>query len=65
MDYSDGRSLEFRVYHRAEHGKDAFPTGAVYANTDVPELRLITCGGSFDRSARRYANNVIIWATAV
>ncbi len=64
VDYSDGHSIEFRVHHRTEHGKDAFPTATVYANTPTPELRLITCGGPFDRSSRRYTNNVIIWARA-
>lgn len=64
VDYSDGHSVEFRVHHRTEHGKDAFPTATVYANTPTPELRLITCGGSFDRASRRYTKNVIIWARA-
>ncbi|MDQ4133232.1 MAG: class F sortase, partial [Actinomycetota bacterium] len=63
-EYNDGRRVEFRVYQRTEHGKDVFPTATVYANTDSPELRLITCGGPFDRSSRRYTNNVIIWARA-
>lgn len=64
VDYSDGSRVEFRVYHRAEYPKDAFPTVAVYGNTVSPELRLITCAGPFDRSLRRYANNVIVWARA-
>ncbi len=64
VEYSDGRSVEFRVYHRAEYSKESFPTAAVYANTQNAELRLITCGGPFDRSSRRYANNVIVWARA-
>ena len=64
VDYSDGRSVAFRVYRKAEYGKDAFPTATVYSNTTGAELRLITCGGPFDRSSRRYANNVIVWARA-
>ncbi len=62
VDYADGPSVEFTVYHRSEHEKDAFPTATVYANTPTAELRLITCGGVFDRVSRRYASNVIVWA---
>ena len=42
--------------------KDAFPTQAVYGPTPGPELRLITCGGEFDHSARRYLSNVVVSA---
>jgi hypothetical protein len=45
--------------------KNAFPTGRVYGPTPVPELRLITCGGEFDHSARRYLRNVVVSAALV
>lgn len=45
--------------------KDAFPTDMVYTGTPGPELRLITCGGSFDRSARNYLDNTVVFARAV
>jgi len=62
--YSDGTDVRFRTYHRARYPKDDFPTAAVYANTARPELRLVTCGGSFDRSAGHYRDNVVVWAAA-
>jgi hypothetical protein len=31
--------------------------------TEGAELRLITCGGSFDREASSYRDNVIVYAT--
>jgi hypothetical protein len=34
-------------------GKDAFPTDDVYRRSRGAELRLITCGGTFDRTALR------------
>lgn len=59
----DGSTATFVVRHKEEVSKTAFPTSAVYGNTDDPELRLITCGGSFDRTKRSYRDNIIIFAT--
>jgi hypothetical protein len=42
-----------------------FPTVAVYGPTPRPELRLITCGGRFDRQARSYTQNVVVEAVAL
>ena len=59
----DGEStLRFVVTRVARHPKSSFPTAAVYGPTTGPELRLITCGGSFDRAAGSYADNVVVWA---
>ena len=34
-----------------------------YAPTADPQLRLITCGGSFDRSVRSYRDNIVVYAS--
>jgi Sortase domain len=57
---SDGRSVRFAVIAVALYPKDAFPTDAVYGPTSGPELRLVTCGGTFDRSVRSYEDNVVV-----
>ena len=49
----------------ALYPKDEFPTEAVYGPTSGPELRLVTCGGAFDRSARSYDDNVVVDAALV
>jgi sortase (surface protein transpeptidase) len=59
----DGSVARFAVTRVEQHPKDDFPTEAVYGDTDGRELRLVTCGGAFDRSARSYTDNVIVWAT--
>lgn len=53
--------------HRPRRGadKDAFPTRAVYGDLDHAGLRLITCGGVFDRTKRRYVDNLIVFAESV
>jgi sortase (surface protein transpeptidase) len=58
----DGTTAHFVVYKTDLVPKDAFQPDAVYGNTPGPELRLITCGGSFDRAAHNYLDNVIVYA---
>ena len=59
---ADGREVRFVIQRLERHPKDAFPSEAVYAPSLQPGLRLITCGGSFDRSTRHYRDNVIAFA---
>jgi hypothetical protein len=55
----------FRVEAVAEYPKDHFPTLTVYGNTDHAALRLITCGGKFDFSARSYEDNIVAFASLI
>jgi hypothetical protein len=59
---ADGTAVDFVVDRLEQHPKAAFPTDAVYGSTDEAELRLITCGGEFDRSTRHYVDNHIVFA---
>ena len=58
----DGRTAVFRVTRVEQHRKDAFPTAAVYGDIDHAGLRLITCGGPFDRRVHSYEDNVVVFA---
>ncbi|MDX6254533.1 MAG: hypothetical protein QOJ11_867 [Frankiales bacterium] len=62
---SDGSSAVFRVSVVEHFAKNAFPTQLVYGNIDHAGLRLITCGGSFDRSAHSYVDDVVAFADLV
>ena len=42
--------------------KEALPTERIWNRTSEPVLRLITCGGSFDRSSGHYRDNIIVFA---
>jgi hypothetical protein len=55
----------FRVYALAMYRKSAFPTAVVYRYTRWPTLRLITCGGAFDRRTDHYLSNVVAFARYV
>ena len=59
---ADRSSVIFVIDRVESHPKNAFPTRAVYDPTPGATLRLITCGGSFDRSAGHYRANVIAFA---
>ncbi len=59
----DGTAVTFVVDRVEQHAKDAFPTEAVYEPTDTPQLRLITCGGAFDRRRGSYRDNVVVFAS--
>ena len=60
---SDGTSVEYVVTQVQLYTKDDFPTSEVYGARPDPELRLITCGGSFDYEKRSYRDNVVVYAT--
>jgi sortase (surface protein transpeptidase) len=62
---ADGSSVRFAVDGVARYPKDAFPTEAVFGPSPDPLLRLITCGGVFDRSRRSYRDNVVVTARLV
>ncbi len=65
VDRSDGAVARFTVTRVERHPKDAFPTAAVYGPTPDAQLRLVTCGGAFDRAAGSYEDNVVVFATLV
>ncbi len=65
IETGDGASLTFAVERVERHAKDRFPTAAVYGSTTGPALRLITCGGPFDRATRRYRDNLVVFANPV
>ena len=59
-----GRTVRFTVMSSAWYPKDAFPTDRVYGPTPDRQLRLITCGGVFDRRLRSYRDNLVVYAVA-
>jgi hypothetical protein len=61
----DGTTARFAVLAVEQYPKGAFPTGRVYGDIDHAGLRLITCGGAFDRAARSYRDDVVVYAGLV
>lgn len=48
-----------------QHPKEAFPTQAVYGPVPGAALRLVTCGGAFNRSTGHYLDNIVVFAQLV
>ena len=59
---ADGSSVAFRVTRVEQRLRSRFPVEAVYWPTLRPELRLVTCGGQYDRARGGYQSNVIVFA---
>ncbi len=62
---NDGSTVRFSVGRIDQYPKDVFPTDLVYGKTDKAELRLVTCAGRFDKSARSYTDNIVVYATKI
>ncbi|MBB4909746.1 sortase domain-containing protein [Actinophytocola algeriensis] len=55
-------AVTFVVTGKEQTAKTALPTEKIWNGASAPVLRLITCGGGFDRAARSYLDNVIVYA---
>lgn len=62
VEMSDGETLTFDVTGSTQSEKSTFPTSDVYDGVPRPELRLITCAGTFDSASRDYSDNLIVFA---
>lgn len=62
---SNGSKSIFSVRRIDRYPKAYFPTEQVYGRTAASELRLITCGGPFDRKNGSYRDNVVVYANLV
>jgi hypothetical protein len=59
---SHGPMAVFRVTAVHRFRKSKFPAGAVYGPVPTAQLRLITCGGTFDPATGHYLSNVVVFA---
>lgn len=59
---ADGHTVTFTVDSLGTYPKTQFPTKLVYGQTSYPALRLVTCGGPFDRVAGSYRDNIVVFA---
>lgn len=62
---SDGTTAKFRVTASEQFPQKSFPTQKIYGPTPDSQLRLITCDGTYDRKARHYRDNRVVFAVAI
>ncbi|MEU2429066.1 class F sortase [Streptomyces sp. NPDC007861] len=60
----DRHTAVFKVDAVEIHPRKGFPSRKVYGSSAVPQLRIITCGGGYSRTAG-YLGNVVVYATLV
>ncbi|MCF3962401.1 class F sortase [Streptomyces fuscigenes] len=58
----DGIVATFTVDSVETFSKADFPDERVYGKSTTPQLRLITCGGSYNRQVKDYTDNVVVFA---
>jgi hypothetical protein len=59
---ADGREQRFVVTARRQFSKPQLPVAELFTRDGPPTLVLVTCGGGFDRAARSYLDNVVVYA---
>ncbi|MFC4017663.1 class F sortase [Micromonospora sp. GCM10011542] len=59
----DGKKARFIVDGVARYPKTKLPLKQVYGHTGKAQLRVITCGGSYDKAAKSYKDNIVVFAT--
>ncbi|WBB66668.1 class F sortase [Micromonospora sp. WMMD812] len=59
----DGKTARFVVDGVARYPKKNFPSKLVYGHTGKAQLRLITCGGGYDKAAKSYKDNIVAFAS--
>ena len=57
-----GGARSFAVERVERQPKQVLPVARIWNPTRRPVLRLITCGGSFDRATGHYRDNLIVYA---
>ncbi|KPG80238.1 class F sortase [Frigoribacterium sp. RIT-PI-h] len=61
----DGDAVSYAVTEVVDVPKAEFPTARVFGAQPTDQLRLITCGGVFDRDSGHYDQNRIVFAEPV
>lgn len=62
---ADGSVVKFRITALKQFDQSNFPTQEVYGNINYAGLRLITCGGAFDRTTGQYTQNTVVYGILI
>jgi sortase (surface protein transpeptidase) len=62
VELADGARLRFVVEQARSFPKATFPTAEVFGPAPWAALRLVTCGGDFDRARGSYRDNLVVFA---
>lgn len=62
VSFNDGTAMTFVVANAERVPKGGLDLDSIFASDGQPVLRLVTCGGGFNRTIRSYDDNVVVTA---
>lgn len=63
---ADNKVVKFKVTGLQQFEQNEnFPTEKVYGNIDHAGIRLITCGGTYNKKTQKYSHNTVVFGKAV
>ncbi len=65
VERADATTATFKVFSSVLYPRAEFPSERVYRDGGPPVLNLVTCGGSYDRAAGQYTENLVVTARLV
>lgn len=65
VETGDGHIRTYQVIERALYGKSELPADRIWRTTGPEMLVLITCGGDYNPSIRRYRENIVVYAVPI
>lgn len=65
VERKDGTTARFKVTKVQNYEQNNFPVNDVYGNTNNAQLRLISCGGTFNLLTQRYSENTVVYASLI
>ena len=61
IERGDSQVAKFTVTQVKQFSQSNFPTDEIYGDTPDSTIRLITCGGIFDKTTGRYTENTVVF----
>ena len=62
IDLADGTTQRWLITEVIQYPKDVLPLDEIFTWAGESRLAIITCGGEFDRTARSYTDNIVVYA---
>jgi hypothetical protein len=62
IDLADGKTQRWLITDVIQYPKDVLPLTEIFTWAGPTRLAVITCGGVFDRTARSYTDNLVVYA---
>lgn len=62
---TDGSIVTYIVESTAKYSQDNFPTNEIYSPVAYAGIRLITCSGTYNKNAKHYSDNFVVFGRKI